>query len=41
MKQTLSTRALLACGLVAGLLSALFWFHLAAERPDPPGETAA
>jgi hypothetical protein len=27
-----------ACGLVAGLLSALFWFHLAAGRPE---ETAA
>jgi hypothetical protein len=26
-----------ACGLVAGLLSALFWFHLAPGRPDPAG----
>jgi ABC-type Co2+ transport system permease subunit len=30
-----------ACGLAAGLLSALLWFHLAAERPDPAGETSA
>jgi hypothetical protein len=30
-----------ACGLVAGLLSALFWFHLAAERPDPPEGVSA
>jgi hypothetical protein len=27
------------CGIVAGLLSALFWFHLAANRPEPTGET--
>jgi hypothetical protein len=30
-----------ACGLVAGLLSALVWFHLAAERPGSPEEASA
>jgi hypothetical protein len=30
-----------ACGLVAGLLSALLWFHLAAARPEPPERTRA
>jgi len=29
------------CGLVAGLLSALFWFHLDPERPDPAGRVSA
>jgi hypothetical protein len=30
-----------ACGLVAGLLSALFWFHLASEPHDQAGRISA
>jgi hypothetical protein len=29
------------CGVVAGLLSALFWFHYTAARPDPAEEVSA